>query len=220
MKVSCFPMNSGLDRENVLLASGRVTDGDRFLKAIWRIDSLNNEDPKRVSLGDESIGYELHFSRLLFAKVMSLVPEASEALLLAARGQHICRWQSPRSDYPEGRAGYLKWRSDLKRFHAEKVAKVLESEEYDSDKIERVRAINLKMDLKHNNEAKAMEDALCLVFLESQFAEFRRKTLEVKMVSILRKTWRKMSDRGKEAALSLDLEEEEEHLINLALKGD
>ena len=94
------------------------------------------------------------------------------------------------------------------------------SREYDSDTIERVRAINLKMDLKHNNEAQAMEDALCLVFLESQFAEFRRKTAEVKIVSILRKTWGKMSDRGKEAALSLDLEEEEERLINLVLRGD
>ena len=212
-------MNSDLDRENGVLASGRATDGARFLRVIGRIDSLNNEDPKRVSIGDESIGYELHFSRLLFAKALYLFPEASEAFLLAARGQHICRWESPRSDYPEGRAGYLKWRSDLKRFHADETAKVLESEGYGTDTIERVRAINLKKDLKHNNEAQAMEDALCLVFLESQFADFRHKTTEEKMVSILRKTWGKMSDRGKEAASSLDLEEEEKRLIDLALGG-
>ena len=213
-------MNRGVDRENALRASGRAADGDRFLRAIGRIDSLNSEDPKTVTLCDETIGYELHFSRLLFAKVLSILPEASEACLLAARGQHICRWESPRSDYPEGRAGYLRWRSDLKRFHADKTAKVLESEGYDPDTIERVRAINLKKDLKNNIEAQAMEDSLCLVFLESQFAEFRHKTTEEKMISILRKTWGKMSDGGKEAALSLNLGKEEMRLINLALEGD
>ena len=213
-------MNSALDRKNVLQASERATNVVRFLRAIGRIDSLNNEDPKKVTDGDELIGYELRFSRLLFAKVLSTRPEASEACLLAARGQHICRWESPRSDYPEGRAGYLKWRSDLKRFHADKTAQVLESEGYGLDTIDQARAINLKKDLKGNIEAQAVEDALCLVFLESQFAEFRHKTTEEKMVSILRKTWGKMSDRGKEAALCLQLGEEEQRLVELALYGD
>ena len=97
-------MNSNLDRENGILASGRATDGARFLRAIGRIDSLNNEDPRRVSIGDESIGYELHLADCCSPRLY-LFREASEAFLLAARGQHICRWESPRSNYPEGRAG-------------------------------------------------------------------------------------------------------------------
>ena len=123
------------------------------------------------------------------------------------------------SSDPEGRAGYLKWRSDLKRFHADKMAEVLESEGYERETMDRVRAINLKKDLRGNTEAQVTEDALCLVFLESQFAEFRLKTSEEKMVSILKKTWGKMSDRGRAAALSLSLGEEEARLIELALKG-
>jgi hypothetical protein len=213
-------MNSAIDRENLRLASERADDVDRFLRAIARIDSLNNEDPKKVTIAGESLGYELHFSRLLLAKALAVLPKASEAFFLAARGQHICRWKSARSDYPEGRAGYLKWRSDLKRFHAETTADVLESEGYIPETIEKVRGINLKKDLRSDKEAQAMEDALCLVFLESQFAAFRHKTTEEKMISILRKTWGKMSDRGKDAALSLQLGEEESRLVQLALKGD
>lgn len=212
-------MNSVIDKENARLASERAEDGDRFLRAIERMDSLNSEDPKKVTIEQESFGHELHFSRLLFSKALAVRPEGSEAYFLAARGQHICRWKSPRSDYPEGRAGYLKWRSDLKRFHADLTADVLESEGYGSETIEKVRAINLKKDLKGNPEAQAMEDALCLVFLESQFAAFRHKTTEEKMISILRKTWGKMSETGKKAALSLQLGEEESRLIELALKG-
>ena len=212
-------MDLELDRKNVLRASERAADSDRLSRAIERIDSLNNEDPKKVTIGGETIGYELHFSRLLLAKVFSIEPNASEVCLLAARGQHLCRWESPRSSYPEGRAGYLKWRSDLKRFHADKMAEVLESEGYERETMDRVRAINLKKDLRGNTEAQVTEDALCLVFLESQFAEFRLKTTEEKMVSILKKTWGKMSDRGRTAALSLSLGEEEARLIELALKG-
>lgn len=212
-------MTSETDLERIEKAAARLADAARFRKAIHSIDLLNDDDPKRVPEEGREIGYELYFSRLLFAKVLSLDSDASEALLLAARAQHVGRWKMPRSDFPMGRTGYLKWRSDLKRYHATVAAEVLEDAGYDSATIDHVRSINLKENLKSNPDAQTMEDALCLVFLEVQFWEFRLKTSEEKMISILRKTWGKMSERGHKAALALDLGEEESRLVGLALAG-
>jgi hypothetical protein len=212
-------MTSKTDLERIEKAAARLADAARLRKAIHSIDLLNDDDPKRVPEEGREIGYELYFSRLLFAKVLSLDSDASEALLLAARAQHVGRWKMPRSDFPMGRTGYLKWRSDLKRYHATVAAEVLEDAGYDSATIDHVRSINLKENLKSNPDAQTMEDALCLVFLEVQFSEFRLKTSEVKMISILRKTWGKMSERGHKAALALDLGEEESRLVGLALAG-
>lgn len=212
-------MISNTDSERVEGAAARMADAKRFKQAIRTIDALNEEDPKRVGEEESALAYELYFSRLLFEKALSLDSDASEALLLAARSQHICRWKMPRSDFPMDRAGYLKWRSDLKRYHATVAAGVLGEVGYDEATIDQVRAINLKQDLKGNPDAQTMEDALCLVFLEVQFSEFRLKTSEEKMISILRKTWGKMGERGREAALGLALGEEETRLLGLALAG-
>ena len=208
------------DMERIESAAARMADAVRFMKAIQSIDLLNDVDRKRVTDEGRDVGYELYFSRLLFAKTLSLNSEASEALLLAARAQHVSRWKMPRSDFPIGRAGYLKWRSDLKRYHATVAADVLGDAGYDKATIDQVRTINLKENLKSNPDAQTMEDALCLVFLEVQFSEFRLKTSEEKIISILRKTWGKMSDRGQKAALALELGEEEARLIGLALGAD
>lgn len=212
-------MSDTLDSERVERAAARMTDSSRFLRAIAAIDLLNNEDPKRVSTGENEIGYELYFSQLLFAKTLFLEKEASEALLIAARSQHICRWKMPRSDYPGGKAGYLSWRSDLKQYHASLTTEVLTGLGYDEPTIESIRSINLKKDLKRNPNAQTMEDALCLVFLENQFPEFRLRTPDEKMITILQKTWAKMSERGQQAALNLKLGEEESRLVGLALSG-
>ena len=208
------------DLERIESAAARMADAVRFMKAIQSIDLLNDVDRKRVTDEGRDVGYELYFSRLLFAKTLSLNSVASEALLLAARAQHVSRWKMPRSDFSIGRAGYLKWRSDLKRYHATVAADVLGDAGYDKATIDQVRMINLKENLKSNPDAQTMEDALCLVFLEVQFSEFRLKTSEEKIISILRKTWGKMSDRGQKAALALELGEEEARLIGLALGAD
>jgi len=212
-------MNSDTDLERIESAAARMTDGARFKKAIQTIDSLNDDDPKRVAGEGREVGYEFYFSRLLFAKTLSLDCDASESLLLGARSQHICRWKMPRKDYPMDRVGYLKWRSDLKRYHATVAADILEKAGYDEAIIDQVRAINLKQNLKGNPDAQTMEDVLCLVFLEIQFAELRLKMSEEKVISILRKTWGKMSEQGREAALGLKLGEEEARLVGLALEG-
>ncbi len=207
------------DRELLVAQLERVSEGRRFLETIGEIDLLNDGDPKRVAFEGHELGYELWFSMQLTAWVLKLAPSASEALMLAARGQHICRWTIPRADYPMNRAGYLKWRTDLKKFHAGKVAEVLRTKGYDETLLERVQDLNLKKNLKSDEECQALEDALCLVFLEKQFASFSEKTDEEKMIGILRKSWAKMSEAGHEAALGLPLDEARQQLVNKALAG-
>ena len=208
------------DAERIEAAAARASDPTRFKEAIAQMDLLNDDDPKRMAHEGREVGYELYFSRLLFAKVLDLEPNASEALALAARSQHICRWKMPRSDYPMDRAGYLKWRSDLKRYHASMSARILEEAGYEEAVTKEVEAINLKKGLTSNPDTQTMEDALCLVFLESQFEDFRQKTSEEKMIRILQKTWGKMSERGREAALGLSLGADGQRLVEAALSGE
>lgn len=199
------------------LGNSNILDTDRFLKAIAMIDSANSSDPNVVEDDGNKVPYEVFFSKQLFSWILKLRPDASEALLLAGRGQHIRRWESPRKSYPEGRAGYLKWRVDLKVFHAEKTREILSECGYDSELLERVTSLNLKKDLRKDDECQTLEDGLCLVFLEKQFAEFRLKMDREKMVNILQKTWGKMSEKGHAAALSLAMEDGESELVKEAL---
>lgn len=172
---------------------------ERFRRAVEAFDRANAEDPNL----ENGRPRELVHAERLEAWVRRLDPEASEALRLAARCQHIRRWTIPRSRFPEGREGYLQWRAALAEFHARTAAEILREAGYDAETIERVRRLNLKRGLKTDREVQTLEDALCLTFLESQFAEFSARTDEAKMVEILRKTWSKMSDRGRAEALRL-----------------
>lgn len=208
-----------VDREVLEQQLARVSDSQRFLQAISEIDLLNDDDPKRVASQGQNMGYEVYFSAQLTRWVLELAPAASEALMLAARGQHICRWMIPREDYTQDRLGYLKWRADLKKFHAHKMVTVLQEVGYGEAMQERVADLNLKKGLKTDADCQTLEDALCLVFLEKQFAGFSEKTDEEKMVGILRKSWAKMSEAGREAALALELDEPCKRLVGKALAG-
>lgn len=168
----------------------------RFQEAIARFDAANARDPH---------GRELPYAQRLSAWVERLCPNASEPLRLAARAQHICRWEIPRATYPPGRLGYLQWREDLKRFHAEKAAGILQEVGYDAATIERVKHLICKRNFPRDEEGRVLEDALCLVFFETQLAETVEKTGEEKMVEILRKTWRKMTPRAQALALELPM---------------
>lgn len=197
----------------------RVSDPKLFFKTIGEIDLLNDDDPKRVAMDHHNVGYELFFATQLTRWVLKLCPDASEALMLAARGQHICRWMIPREDYSRDRPGYLTWRADLKKFHAHKMASILKMMGYDESVQAKVAELNLKKGLKSDPDCQVLEDALCLVFLEKQFAEFSEKTDEEKMVGILQKSWAKMSEAGREAALGLELNEQCRKLVEKALAG-
>jgi hypothetical protein len=190
-----------------------------FASAIARIDIANAEDPRTEPVGGVERPRELVYSERMSAWVERLDPNASEALRLAARAQHIRRWEIPRSDYPMDRAGYYKWRTTLYKFHARKAAEILRDIGYGDDCIGRVESLLQKKDLKTDPEAQMLEDAACLVFLESYFAEFadRDDINEEKMIDILRKAWHKMSERAQRSALKLRMPDAARVLVERAL---
>ena len=190
-----------------------MENSDRFHRAIAEFDLLNGRDPNHRRVEGEAVPFELFFARRLTEWVLRLEPAPSEAVLLAARCQHLCRWEIPRSDYPMGRSGYLAWRRDLKVFHADRSAEVLQKVGYDSQTIDRVRSINLKKDLRKDADVQLIEDALCLVFLQEQLDDLAAKTPEEKMARILRKTWRKMSRQARQMAMELTYSEEAAKLL-------
>jgi hypothetical protein len=185
----------------------------KFAAAIARFDAENSRDPNP----EDGRPRELLYAERLTAWVLRLSPDAGEALRLAARCQHICRWQSPRENYPMTRPGYLKWRADLKKFHAEKSGAILREVGYDDATIARVQELNLKKNFPADAEVRVLEDALCLVFLEFQFAALAAKSDDEKMVNALRKSWEKMTEAGRAAALKLNYGDNEKRLLALAL---
>ena len=190
---------------------------DRFSRAIEAIDAANAADPNKIVHEGAEEPKELVYGRQMSGWLIRLNPEAPEALRLAVRAQHIRRWEVPRTDYPEGRMGYLKWRKDLQDFHATAVAEILEACGYDAETITRVSALLHKEKLKSDKDSQALEDVACLVFLEHYFAEFAAKHAEDKLVQIVKQTWRKMSPRGHEAALGLTFPPDVQRIVEKAL---
>ena len=195
-------------------------DAGRFEEALRRFDEENSRDPNTTSAGGAQQPRELVYARWLSDWVLKLCPDASEELRLAARCQHLCRWMSPRESYPMTRAGYLRWREDLKKFHAEKAGTILREVGYPEEAVARVQSLNLKKDLSNDPEVQVLEDALCLVFLERQFAELAKKSTDEKMVNALQKSWKKMSASGQTFALKLGYGAREKELLERALKND
>jgi len=186
---------------------------EQFAAAIARFDEENSCDPNQ----ETGRPRELLYAERLTDWVLKLKPEVSEALRLAARCQHICRWQSPRENYPMTRAGYLKWRADLKKFHADKSGAILREVGYDDETVRRVQDLNLKKNFPADAECRVLEDALCLVFLEFQFAALAAKSDDEKMINALRKSWEKMTAAARAEALKLNCGERERRLIATAL---
>ena len=186
---------------------------EKFQSALNRFDGENSRDPN----SENGRPRELLNAERLTDWVLKLSPEASEPLRLAARCQHICRWESPRENYPMTRPGYLKWRADLKKFHAEKSGQILREVGYDEDTVRRVQDLNLKKNFPADNEVRVLEDALCLVFLEFQFSALAAKTDDEKMINALKKSWAKMTEPARAEALQLNYGEREKNLISQAL---
>jgi len=192
----------------------------RFRAALARFDAANAEDPNRESWQGVDYPKELLYSQRITGWLERFAPDASEALRLAVAAQHIRRWESPRSDYPEGKAGYKRWRSELARFHAQTAGSILAEVGYDDETIRRVQGLIRKEQLKRDAEAQCLEDVACLVFLESYFVDFSQKHDEAKVIDILQKTWKKMSPEGHAAALGLVLPEGAQALVEKALAGE
>ena len=178
---------------------------DRLRKAIAGIDAANGEDPNRIEIDGASVPAELIYGQRMSAMLARVYPDASELLQLAVRAQHIRRWQIPRDSYPMDRPGYLRWRKELGRKHAEWAGEILSASGYDADEIARVGALLRKENLRRDPETQALEDVASLVFLAHYANDFAAKHAPEKVVSILAKTLAKMSPRGRTTAAALDL---------------
>jgi Domain of unknown function (DUF4202) len=195
-------------------------DVERFNKAIHRFDEANAEDPQLEVVDGASYPKELLYAQRMTTWLDRFAPDASEALRLAARCQHIRRWMIPRSRYPMDRRGYLQWRTALATFHSETAAQILRQVGYDETLIGRVRSLLRKEGLKRDPEVQCLEDVICLVFLESYCADFAKRHDAAKMLPIIRKTWEKMSPRGREVARTLNLPEGVNRLVEVALAAE
>ncbi|NND35165.1 MAG: DUF4202 domain-containing protein [Saprospiraceae bacterium] len=188
----------------------------KFQKALSRIDQKNSEDPNMETWEGKEFPKELLYAMRMSDCLDAFEPNASEALLLAARAHHIGRWKVDRSEFPEGRSGYLKWRNHLKEMHAKWTAEILMEVGYDKDFIQEVSDLILKKGLKKNEQTQILEDVICLVFLEHYLDGFTAKTSNEKIIEILSKTWRKMSSKGHKWALAINYQEPVKSLINEA----
>lgn len=189
-----------------------------FERAIRRFDEENARDPNIETVDGVAQPRELVYARRLYSWVLRLHPQAGEPLRLAARCQHLCRWMIPRSSHPMDRAGYLRWRAELKKFHAARAGEILREAGYADEMIARVQELNLKKNFPTDPDSRVLEDALCLVFLEHQLAGLAARTAEDKMINALRKSWAKMTPNAQAEGLKLSFAPTEKALIERALK--
>ena len=168
-------------------------DPRRLARALAAIDAANADDPNTLLVRGERRPKELAHAELGTEWVLALCPDASQALRLAARAHHVRRWEIPRGDYPEGRVGYHRWRKALHAHHAEILGRVLGETDCDETTAERAKVLVRKQGLGRDPEVQVLEDALCLVFLETQFRELAERLEEDKLLDVTRKTLRKMS---------------------------
>lgn len=183
-----------------------MTEQTIYEKTVALIDAANSEDPNRVT--DEAgkeWPKELLYSHRMSDMLQRFAPDADDAMKIAIRAQHIQRWKSPRDNYPMNREGYMKWRTELYKFHADTVGALMQQAGYDDESIERVKKAVGKRGIKSNPDTQLLEDVTDLVFIEHYMLEFAAKHPEYdeeKWLDIIRKTWRKMSEQGQQFALS------------------
>ncbi len=190
----------------------------RFHAALRRFDEENSRDPN-MQPNNEGAAQprEWIYAQWLTDWVLRLNPDASEELRLAARCQHLCRWMIPRESYPMTRAGYLRWREELKKFHAQKAGEILQEVGYPAEVIARVKTLNLKKNFPEDADSRVLEDALCLVFLERQLGDLALKTSDQKVISALQKAWHKMTPAARQVAEKLSYGPREKGLFEKAL---
>ncbi|MBW8192233.1 DUF4202 domain-containing protein [Neiella marina] len=181
------------------------------------IDAINKADPNMELLEDIELPAALLYGTRMSSMLERFAPQAPEVVQIAARAQHIKRWAIPRSDYPTGKKGYYDWRQTLGKKHAEWTGEILASLGYDQQVIERVGALLRKERLKADPECQQLEDVICLVFLAHYAEAFAAQHTEEKVIDILQKTWRKMSDAGHAYALEQSYPSAVQGLIAKAL---
>jgi len=189
-------------------------------RALQLIDAAHSEDPNKTTVSGTEMPYELHYADKMTSYLDKRDPNASPNLRIAIRAQHFRRWEVPRSSYPMTRIGYHQWRTFLKKRQGELVSALIADCGFSAQDCARVDALIRKEGLsKGDEEDQVLEDVACLVFLDDQFAEFKEKHDEDKIIKILQKTWGKMSDKGHEMALDMNMDADCSRLVEKALAG-
>ena len=186
---------------------------ERLKEAFAQFDAYNATDPNKEVFEGKTYPKEVLYAERMTKKLNGYAPDAPEYMQLAVRCQHIGRWEIARNAYPMNRAGYLMWRSQLKLHHAKIAEPILKTCGYDAETIEKVKALLLKKQLSQNPDTQLIEDVICLVFVEFYLDDFAKQHSEEKMVDILRKTLKKISPRGIEEALKINMTEHVKELI-------
>ncbi len=193
----------------------------RFQAVVAEIDGANAQDPRQDVVAGTLRPREVVYSERMSECLPRLYPQASEALRIAARAQHICRWQIPRQKYPLGREGYNAWRAACRDHHAALTSAIMRRHGYADDEIAQVTKIIRKEQLKRDPESQALENVVAVVFVQHYLDAFvadHKDYDDAKLADILRKTLRKMDATGHAAALGLNLPEPTRRLIDMALK--
>lgn len=181
-----------------------VDTAARLARVMAAIDAANAEDPNGTGVGGERRPSELVYGERMTATLARMHPEASECLRIAARGQHVGRWRLPRARYAPGRAGYLAWRKHQRRLQSERLAGIMAAHGYGPAEIACVGRLIRKERLGRDPQTQALEDVICVVFLEHHLADFAARSDGHKLADILAKTWNRMSEDGHRHALQLD----------------
>lgn len=193
---------------------------DRLQTVFEKIDEYNRTDPRVTIVGSTEVPSELIYGQRMSHWLSKLYENAPDILQIAARAQHIGRWTIPRDSYPMDRTGYLRWRTVLKNLHGDRAGELMLQAGYSADDVSRVKSILRKDGLDHDPLVQGLEDSACLVFLEYYFEDFATAHERTKVVNILKKTWLKMSVRGRNSALKLNLSEPALSYVSEALAAD
>lgn len=194
-----------------------ITQLNSLNSVLNAIDAINREDPNLIKINDKMQAKELVYGQYMSQCLTLYWPEASEYLQIAVRAQHIKRWQLKRTEFPTGKAGYLTWRKEQGKFHAQTTKSLMLQQGYGEQEAEQTAAIIRKEKLKSNSDSQTLEDVACLVFLQYYFDDFAAKHNEDKIIRIVQLTWRKMSQQGQQIALSLTLPDHLGKIVSKAL---
>lgn len=191
---------------------------DRLKNVLDKIDEVNSQDTN-IEVTEEGTKHpkELIYGIRMSEMLKNTFNSSSELLQIAARGQHIERWKIPRSDFPMDRKGYLKWRTQLKIFHGDKIAGIMKATEFLSEEISYTKTLLMKSNLKTNEDTQILEDTICLVFLKYYIEGFIKGKEHDKVIGIVRKTWIKMSEKARKEALKLTYSKTTESILTEAL---
>jgi len=190
---------------------------ERFQEAIKLFDEANSHDPNKEHWQGKEYSKEVLYGERMTSMLHRFDADACEEVQLAARCQHICRWEIPREEYDMDREGYFRWRTELKKFHAKKATEILSSIGYSEEIQDKVSFLLQKKQLKRNLDTQTIEDVICLVFLQFYFDPFIAKHSDEKIVDIVQKTWGKMSEKGHDMALQLSYSDKGLSLVKKAL---